>query len=283
MQFRIKRLKINIRPSFLLIVLALSYWQLGQKISLSTLPHFLLLAAIFLVSIACHELGHALAFQKIGLEAEITLHLLGGTTRPLAWRKLKPGQEFFVSLMGPLAGLLLSSLAALAMLLFADLPPIRALFRYAMFINLIWSTINLLPLMPLDGGHALYAIFSLIWDNKGRKILYLFSAITTALAATWAILTSWYWAAVILGYLAVINGASFIKIVKYEAQVTFVTSEAEIKNLLANGAIGTALQKSRELCQITNGAEQEKAHELYEYCCAIAQQKDDTPPTVSAE
>ncbi len=271
MQLTLGKLKIILRPSFLAVTLAFSYSQLWPKISPATLPRLLILALIFIISIAIHEFGHALAFQKIGRPAEITLHFLGGTTRPLSAAALKPGEELFVSLMGPLAGLLLSGLSALD-LLFINSAEIKVFLQYALYINLIWSAVNLLPLMPLDGGHALAALLTLLWERESSKILYLISAICSLLAAILTVYSGLYWAAVIFGYLVFINALNFWKIVKYNP--SFNSKEAEIKDLLAQGAIGAALQKSKELMR-NAGKERPRAEALYKYCCDVAQLEDD--------
>ena len=59
---------------------------------------------IVLVSILVHEYGHALAIMRHGIEPEIALHWMGGST---TWRQTLPISRFhrvIISLAGPFAG-----------------------------------------------------------------------------------------------------------------------------------------------------------------------------------
>jgi membrane-associated protease RseP (regulator of RpoE activity) len=110
------------------------------------------------VSILWHELGHALAMRQFGSRAEIFLYAGGGLAAPSPGRFTRR-EDFVVSAAGPVAGLLLG----LAVWLYQrGWPPESYLMAYAitqmLWINVIWSLVNCLPVLPLDGGHMLQAI-----------------------------------------------------------------------------------------------------------------------------
>jgi stage IV sporulation protein FB len=113
--------------------------------------------AVILVSILVHEQGHALAGRAFGLGVQrIVLHGLGGLCQ---FERAPADREGLVtSLAGPAAGLLLAAACwgALLGLEGGDSPSIAVDFlAQGMWINLIWSLFNLLPMFPLDGGQSL--------------------------------------------------------------------------------------------------------------------------------
>jgi Zn-dependent protease len=124
--------------------------------------------AIAGVSILVHELGHAMAFRTFGLDARIVLHGFGGVTYAdgeLAerWRRVT------VSLAGPFTGLLLFGLPALVVLRSADSGTTAAdLAWLVVWVNVGWSVLNLLPILPLDGGHVAREALLAAWPSRGE-------------------------------------------------------------------------------------------------------------------
>lgn len=110
------------------------------------------------VSILWHELGHAYAMREFGSRADIYLYAGGGLASASPGRFTRK-QDFLVSAAGPAAGLLLG----LAIWLYQrGWPPESYLLAWSigqmLWINVIWSLVNCLPALPLDGGHMLRAI-----------------------------------------------------------------------------------------------------------------------------
>jgi Zn-dependent protease len=116
----------------------------------------LVLSAVVFVSILVHELGHALVLRAYGGQPAIELHFFGGLTH-LGNLELSRPRHALLSLAGPFAGF------ALGGVLFAishavKLPPMQAgMLAYAWKINFVWGVINLLPVLPFDGGQVLAA------------------------------------------------------------------------------------------------------------------------------
>lgn len=107
---------------------------------------------VVFVSIMVHELGHALAARKHGAHAEIRLQGLGGVTL-MHGAYMNRWQSIFVSAAGPLASLTLGVLV----LTFARNVPITNGYLGLMivdflWVNFFWTAVNLLPILPLDGG-----------------------------------------------------------------------------------------------------------------------------------
>ncbi len=110
------------------------------------------------VAVALHELGHVIAMRLCGYKnvRMLFVPLFGGlaTGEP---RELDATRNALVSLAGPVFGLLTTLLAAVAALW---VPHPAWLIHFA-WVSLVLNAINLLPLVPLDGGQfANDALFS---------------------------------------------------------------------------------------------------------------------------
>jgi Zn-dependent protease len=107
---------------------------------------------VVFVSILVHELGHAFAARKHGAHPEIRLQGLGGVTIMHGGYFNRP-QSIFVSAAGPLASLALGGLVWLVDRAY----PVDSVYAiqvvsYLLWVNFFWTAINLLPILPLDGG-----------------------------------------------------------------------------------------------------------------------------------
>ncbi|MCA9493577.1 MAG: hypothetical protein KC621_26780, partial [Myxococcales bacterium] len=103
-----------------------------------------------------HELGHALAARALKVRVgTITIHGLGGQVEHA---RTTPGRQLAISLAGPGAGL---TLGMLTLGVAAAIPAVTqsdvgsSIVADLLFVNIVWSVFNLLPLFPLDGGNAL--------------------------------------------------------------------------------------------------------------------------------
>lgn len=120
-----------------------------------------------------HELGHSLAAQAHGIRVhDIVLWPLGGLAR-LAAIPEQPGVEFRIAIAGPLVNFFLVALLLpmhLATGGSLDFHPDEFMtwsaLQYAMFVNLMMGSFNLLPAFPLDGGRIFRALLA-------RKVSYL--------------------------------------------------------------------------------------------------------------
>lgn len=156
MGFRLLGVDVEIQFGFWFTALMLSMplFQIGA------VPNALVMMGVILVSVLVHEYGHALAIMRHRIEPEIALHWMGGTTTWRAVLPLRRRDHVVISLAGPFAGFGLAALAygfrQLAPGLYATMPPLGAfaLERFEL-VNVYWGIINLLPVLPFDGGHVL--------------------------------------------------------------------------------------------------------------------------------
>lgn len=161
------------------------------------LPLLVLWLACLLVSILVHELGHSLAFRRFGVSSSIVLYHFGGLAIPDQGRSfggrsassLTPKESIVVSLAGPLFqmatgfvlwgvikmmgnGLSFAGYYPLSYWPFDLIPgftegePIERPALYALMVfyllpSFLWALLNLIPVLPLDGGRVCSSIVEL--------------------------------------------------------------------------------------------------------------------------
>lgn len=124
------------------------------------------------VSILWHELGHAFAMRRFGYSPSIELYGMGGRTMWGAGpRNPSAGKRIVVSLAGPFAGF---ALGAVVFGLSLALGPgqhwaVEYAIGNALFVNVGWGLVNLVPMLPWDGGHVMEGVFDLLTNGKGRR------------------------------------------------------------------------------------------------------------------
>ncbi len=129
---------------------------LGGAINASSPRQIQMLAGWMLaafVSVMIHELGHALAMRRFGdRRVDILLYAFGGLARGARW--LSRREDMMVSAAGPalqlLAGFVMELLWGSTRFESAFLASFAKSFIHVSF---GWALLNLLPILPLDGGH----------------------------------------------------------------------------------------------------------------------------------
>ena len=110
---------------------------------------------------ALHELGHLVAACSMGTPVRgLSLDLLGARMELGGF--LSFGQEFFISLCGPLVSLVTTATAAL---IFRTGHGGEGLLVFAAA-SLVLGGVNLLPVGTLDGGRMLRAAVAWLWGDR---------------------------------------------------------------------------------------------------------------------
>ena len=162
-------------------------------------------AGVVFVSILWHEIGHGLAFRKYGSRPTILLYGMGGLCSGSG--RFTRGQSMFISAAGPAASLFLFAVAWVLWHYtgFKGASRITELILfYLLWINGFWTLVNLLPVVPLDGGH----IFQAFMANKKPQIVPVVGAITAVAVAICALVLPkppMVFLAILFGYLAFTN------------------------------------------------------------------------------
>jgi hypothetical protein len=124
---------------------------------------------VILISVLVHELGHASTALFFGLKPRIELMTLGGLTYHQGDR-LPFWKQFFIVLNGPLFGFMLFLLAWMLLKFLAFSTGFwTSVVTLFFWVNLIWTTLNLVPVIPLDGGQLLRIVLESIFGAKGFR------------------------------------------------------------------------------------------------------------------
>ncbi len=136
---------------------------------------------LLFASLVAHELGHALVARRRGIEVKrIDLFLFGGLTQ-MSRDAATPGEDFQISVAGPLA-----TLAVILVCLGADvalvgshrlwhaivldsdirITPVLLSLSWLLPMNVVLLVFNLVPAFPLDGGRIARSI---VWRVTGDK------------------------------------------------------------------------------------------------------------------
>ena len=155
-RFSIFGIPVEVQP-FFWITLVLIGGALGADSASAILQTLLFVLAGF-ISILVHELGHALTARKFGAYSAIVLQAFGGIAHHSGVRLSRP-RAFGVTAAGPLLQIALGLAVWYTLPHLTELKPHASYFFVTlMTIRFIWALLNLLPILPLDGGQMLHAI-----------------------------------------------------------------------------------------------------------------------------
>lgn len=168
---------IKIYPLFLIVAFMIGW------LNTMTAAGTLVWAGVIFISVLVHEYGHALTAKFFGQSASIELAAMGGLTQREG-PKLKWWKEFLIVLNGPCAGFLL---CAVVYFIRSRIGDSNSLLAYALsvavYVNLFWTIVNLLPIQPLDGGHLFAIILEGLFGFTGLKVsLFLSIVLATVLS-----------------------------------------------------------------------------------------------------
>jgi Zn-dependent protease len=183
---RVLGIRIGASPGWFVFLFLMIWWLSGRFADAlpnasSTTSYAVAVAGalLFFVSIALHELGHAIVARRNGIGVlGIDLWVFGGLAK-LSRDSQSPGEEFRIAAAGPAVTALLAALAFAGMALTShpdaggDLlagdsasTPVLALCAWLALVNTGLLVFNLVPGFPLDGGRIARAI---AWKVTGDR------------------------------------------------------------------------------------------------------------------
>ena len=179
LRFRVGPIPVRVHPIFWLTGIFI-VWGPYQDDP----PMLMMAVAAVFISVLVHELGHATMTRLYGWPSEIVLGFFGGYATTA---RTSTGRNLVVLFAGPVAGFLLAAAAYAGLLGLGrgeDVSQrIVQTLGFLVFINVAWSVLNLVPVLPLDGGQIAREI--LVWFNprRGEQRAMLLSAVVGAVAA----------------------------------------------------------------------------------------------------
>ena len=166
--FRLAGVPVRLHFTFILLLVFIMVTDLGSREANSSYALFLI---GIIASVLLHELAHAFVGLRFNVRTtEIVMFPIGGRSR--MERSLKPTEEFWITIAGPLVNVLISA-GIFAYMFYVHLAvPIKlsdllqpsdanVLPRLA-YGNLLLAGFNLLPAFPMDGGRLLRALLSYV-------------------------------------------------------------------------------------------------------------------------
>ncbi len=205
LRFRLLGFPIGLDISFLIVLAFLGFSAMQRG-----LAFLLVWVVVAAASVLVHELGHALAARAAGAEPAIELYGFGGVT---TFRHPAGGlsrlRSIGISVAGPATGLVLGG-ALLAVRRQVAVDP-GSLVGYALyagtFVTLVWGVLNLLPILPLDGGNVLVELMPGGLARR-RRLAAAVSIAVAAVAALLALLASQWYAALLFAWFGIGNIAA---------------------------------------------------------------------------
>lgn len=155
-RFTLFGIPVEIQPWFWLTLALIG--GIGGADTPAGLLALLLFVLAGFISVLVHEFGHALTGKHFGAKTAITLHAFGGyATFPVG--KFTRGQDFLVTAAGPAIQIVLGGVFLLLLLFGPAVSPMATTFvTYMAWISIFWAVLNLIPVIPLDGGRLMSSI-----------------------------------------------------------------------------------------------------------------------------
>lgn len=200
MTFRLGSIPVRVHPWFWLTALLLGGNFKQPRV-------VILWILVVFVSVLVHELGHALAGIAFGLVPQIDLHGMGGTTSWITGKRIGHGRSIVVSLAGPGLGLVLGF-----GLWFAERRGwsptnvnVADAVRMTEGVNIYWGILNLVPLLPLDGGNVMRSFLHIVTRGRGEKPARVISILVAVAGLAFALKGQQIWLGFLCGLFALRN------------------------------------------------------------------------------
>jgi len=199
-RFHISSIPVTVHPFFFLTAFLIGPRSGALAVSV-------VWVAVVFVGILLHEIGHAVAGRAMGLAPAISLHGFGGLTSWRGGASLSHGRQILISAAGPAVGIAIGGAA----LIIGRALPLQTqtlcahLVLDLVWVNLGWGLLNLLPVLPLDGGNIAASAAEMLFGLRGRQVARIVSLGLTILLTGWAVVSMQVWLAILGGILTMIN------------------------------------------------------------------------------
>src|SRR5918996_497160 len=199
LRFRIASIPVEVRPSHLLVagLLAWSWMPSAATRAPDAIAALLIGALVVFISILVHERGHALAARVFGYQPEIVIEWFGGHTQPNATAAIPWTKDIVLTAAGPAFGFALGALAWVALTVsegiriydHPDAPLGVEALGFFFQANVVWAVLNLVPVLPLDGGRISNALFIRLFGPRGVFVSQGFALLICVAVVAWSVST----------------------------------------------------------------------------------------------
>lgn len=191
-QFRFLNIPVTVHPSFFLLFLFIT--DIYRDFSIESV----MIGVILVVSLLVHEYGHALTARYYGAKPEVNLEGLGGNAQYNNCL-ITPKQELYITINGPLFESILIIVPYILLKIGFSNNWHVIYFLYAMMkLNIFWCLLNLIPVLPLDGGRILKYFFEKKLGDQGVRISLIIGVIVAALGGSYFFIEEHYFFAILL-------------------------------------------------------------------------------------
>ena len=242
-RFRVLGFPVTVDISFL-IVIGILGWYPGADVR--DVVIWIVLAT---VSVLVHELGHAVVARTTGAAPVITLAGLGGLTSYVPPAPVSRARSVAISVAGPAVGIVIG-LVLVAVDVAVDVRSDlwSSVLSLGIFITLAWSLLNLLPILPLDGGQTMREL--LPGSRAQREVrAAVVSVVTAVLIAVVAVRAGYVFGALMALFLVAAN----VMTIRQSREVKQVDVSQQVSRLLWAGRVEDARhlagERSEELDQ----------------------------------
>jgi Zn-dependent protease len=203
--------------------------------------------AVVFVSILLHELGHAAAARIFGAEPSITLHALGGLTQFEPHGMSRP-QRWLVSFAGPAAGLMFGIAVYVGARWLPAVAQGSSIVDTILRVNIGWSLINLLPVLPFDGGQMLSAFLG---PRREVWTAIISGTVGTAVAILGYVFLNSLWVAFLFGSAAVtaIRQVRFLWLSKVDRDAGLDEELAGVRAAIAHGEVDDVRKRAARIVE----------------------------------
>jgi Zn-dependent protease len=230
-----------------------SFWLLSFFIASGrgfNLPFMFEWLVVVFISVLFHELGHALIGRRFGLSPQITLYSMGGLTSWSEAKEISPAKHLAISLAGPAAGFLLGGICFVAGPVMLSALPSKlstAAYNDLIWVNIGWGVFNLLPILPLDGGHVLQTLEGWLTSIRDQIISHAISLLACVALMYLAFRLRSLWVAVLGVWFAYSNATFLLNRLKTSRDNKLESKLEAAREAVNAGRLDAALDISSEL------------------------------------
>jgi Zn-dependent protease len=243
---------LKIEPTFFIIAFFLGTSR-GSSLGLI----FEWIVIVFF-SVLLHELGHALTARLFRLQPSIVLAGMGGLTYWNPQYVVTPIRQILITLAGPFAGFFFGLIVFLAKPLFPDSELAETIYFDLLWVNIGWGIFNLLPMLPMDGGHVLGTLEQWIFRKESQVITHAISIVFALCFLALALRYSQLWIGILAAWFTYSNVVGLISWFRHRVDRKHADTLTAAQKALDKQDFALALNLSRQILSTARSKETQR-------------------------